>query len=194
MNQNNIFYRPTRFWWIPLLTGLLFIGFGIWCLCNPVSSLMIMAYIFAGGVGAVGLFNLVYGFSNVKNNHGWGWAVACGIIEILCSIWLFFLPSTWLTQGFIFCVGLYIIFVSINAISESFMMNGFASLISVFLFLLLLVSIGCACFFLVGPVMGSLVVWLYIGISFITYGVFRVILSLILRKFNNNFPSGETAD
>lgn len=189
MEKSDLFYKPTRFWWIPLVTGIVFIGFGIWCLCNPVASLTIMAYIFAGGVGAVGLFNLIYGFANVKNNHGWGWAVACGIIEILCSVWLFFLPASWLTQGFIFCVGLYIIFVAINAISESFVMYNYSSFWSVWLFLLLLVSIVCACFFLAGPILGGIAVWLYIGISFITYGVARVLLSFKLKKINdNNFP------
>lgn len=188
MDKSNLFYRPTNFWWIPMLTGLVFIGFGIWCLCNPVSSLTIMAYIFAGGLGAVGIFNLIYGFANIRNNHGWGWAVACGIIEILCSIWLFFLPSALLTEAFIFCAGLYIIFVAINAISESFVMYSFSSYWSIWLFLLLLVSVVTACMFLAGPVMGAMAVWLYIGISFITYGVFRVLFSFKLKHINNNLP------
>lgn len=187
MNTNDLFYRVTKFWWIPMLTGLIFIGFGIWCLCNPVSSLTLMAYIFAGGIGAVGIFNLIYGFANVRNNHGWGWAVACGIIEILVAIWLFFLPSPTLTQAFIFCVGLYIIFVSINAISESFVMYSYSSFWSVWLFLLLLVSIICACFFLAAPIMGAMAVWIYIGVSFITYGVFRVLFSLKIKRINSNF-------
>ena len=189
MSGNDLFYRATRLWWIPLLTGCIFIGFGIWCLCNPGPSLTIMAYIFSGAIGVVGLFNLIYGFMNVRNNHGWGWPVACGIIEILISIWLFFLPSSYLIQAFVFCAGLYIIFVSINAISESFVIYSFSSFWSVWLFLLLLVSIVCACMFLAGPVMGAMAVWLYIGISFITYGVFRVLYSLKIRRINQNLPS-----
>lgn len=188
MDTTKLFYKPTRFWWIPFIGGLIFIGFGIWCLCNPVSSLDIMAYIFAGGVGLVGIGNLVYGFANVSNNHGWGWAVACGIIEILCSIWLFFLPSNLLTQVFIFCVGLYIIFVSVNAISESYMIYRYSALWSVWFFMLLLVSIVCACIFLAAPIVGAVALWIYIGISFITYGVFRVMMSLKLKRINNDFP------
>lgn len=186
-NSNKFFYNITKFWWIPLVTGLIFIGFGVWCLCNPVASITLMAYIFAGGVGAVGIFNLIYGFANVKNNHGWGWPVACGIIEILVSVWLFFLPSSNLVSAFIFCVGLYIIFVSINAISESFVMYSYSTFWSVWLFLLLACSIVCGCIFLAGPIVGTLAVWLYIGISFITYGVARVLLSLKLKRINKDF-------
>ncbi|MCH5229020.1 MAG: DUF308 domain-containing protein [Muribaculaceae bacterium] len=191
MDRSKLFYNATRFWWIPLLSGLVFIGFGIWCLCNPVSSLTIMPYIFAGGVGAVGIGNLIYGFANVKNNHGWGWSVACGIIEILCSVWLFFLPSNLLTQAFIFCVGLYLIFVSINAISESFVMYSYSVFWSLWIFMLLLVSVVCACFFLAGPIMGNMAVWIYIGISFITYGVARVLLSFKIKKINKDFQESD---
>lgn len=193
MDKSDLFYNPTRLWWVPFIGGLIFIGFGIWCICNPISSLTIMAYIFAGALGAVGIFNLIYGFVNVKSNHGWGWSVACGIIEILCSIWLFFLPSGLLTEALIFCSGLYIIFVSVNAISESFVMYSFSSFWSVWLFLLLLVAIVCACMFLVGPVMGASATWLYIGISFITYGVARCLFSLKLNRINKDHftPEGE---
>lgn len=186
-NPNNLFFQATKFWWIPLLTGLVFIGFGVWCLCNPVSSITLMAYIFAGSLGAVGIFNLVYGFANVRSYHGWGWSVACGIIEILVAIWLFFIPSNSLVQAFIFCVGLYIIFVAINSISESFVMYSYSTFWSVWLFLLLACSIVCACIFLAGPIVGTLAVWLYIGISFITYGVARVLLSFKLLKINSDF-------
>lgn len=32
MNLNDITRGITRYWWFPLLTGLLSIGIGIWCL------------------------------------------------------------------------------------------------------------------------------------------------------------------
>lgn len=187
MERSNFIYGLTKFWWIPLITGLAFIGFGVWCLCNPVESLKILAYIFAGALGAVGIFNLIFGFANITSSHGWGWAVACGIIEILCSIWLFFLPSPLLTSAFIFAMGIYIIFVSVNAIGESFMMSGYASFWLVWLMLLLFASIIFSCIFLAGPIVGGIAVWLWIGISFICYGTFRVLFSLKIKRINNNF-------
>lgn len=186
-----MFYDVTKLWWLPIITGLVFIGFGVWCLCNPIPSLKIMAYIFAGGLGAVGIINLIYGFVNVRSNHGWGWSVACGVLEILFSVWLFFLPSGTLTQAFVFCVGLYIIFVSINAIAESFVIYGYSTFWSVWLFLLLLVSIICACIFLAAPIVGGLATWIYIGVAFLTYGVFRVLSSFKIKKINSGFGEGQ---
>ncbi|MCH5232192.1 MAG: DUF308 domain-containing protein [Muribaculaceae bacterium] len=186
MDRTKYIYNNTRFWWIPLLTGLIFIGFGTWCLSNPSASLAIMAYIFAGAVGCVGIFNMILGFSNISNTHGWGWSVACGIVEILCAIWLFFLPSPSLTEAFIFCMGLYIIFVAINGISESFVMYSYSSFWSVWMFLLLVVAIVCACIFLAGPVVGNIAEWLYIGISFITYGAYRIMYSFKMKRINND--------
>ena len=187
MERSNFIYGITKFWWIPLLTGLMFIGFGVWCLCNPVSSLTILAYIFAGGIGGAGIFNLIYGFTNAASNHGWGWSVACGIIEILVAIWLFFLPSNLLTSAFIFAIGLYLIFVGVNAICEAVMINSFAPFWLLWFLALLAVSIFCACVFLIAPIMGGIAVWIYIGISFICYGVYRVMLSLKMKRINQNF-------
>ena len=187
MENSNYIHGLTRFWWIPFITGLIFIGFGVWCLCNPTSSLEIMAYIFAGAVGAAGIFSLIYGFSNINTSHGWGWSVACGIIEILCSIWLFFLPAPVLTSAFIFAVGLYIIFVAINAIGECFLLSSYAPFWLVWLLLLLFGAIIFACIFLAAPIVGGIAIWLYIGISFICWGVYRVLYSIKINRINKQF-------
>ena len=50
----------TRYWWMPLITGLLSIAIGIWCLCSPDSSLPVLAYVFAGVVIAAGIVNLAF--------------------------------------------------------------------------------------------------------------------------------------
>ena len=189
MERTNYIQGLTRFWWVPLITGLIFIGFGIWCLCNPVSSLELMAYIFAGAVGAGGILSLIFGFTNISNNTGWGWSVACGIIEILCSIWLFFLPAPVLTTAFIFAVGLYIIFVSINGIGESLLLSTYAPFWLIGLLLLIFGAIIFACIFLAAPIVGGIAVWIYIGISFICYGVYRVLYSAKIHKINQHFNS-----
>lgn len=186
MEKNNYFYGITRLWWMPLITGLIFIGFGIWCLCDPAPSLELFAYIFAGGLGAVGIFNTIYGLCNSGSNNGWGWALACGILEILVAIWLFFLPPAILTTAFVWGMGIYIIIMAIWAICDSFMVSRYASFWGGWLILFLLVSLFFACIFVLGPVGPSIAGWLYIGISFISYGVYRVLYSCKLARINKN--------
>lgn len=187
MEKSNYFYGLTKLWWIPLITGLIFIGFGIWCLCDPAPSLSILAYIFAGAIGAVGIFNVVYGFSNVSSYHGWGWAVGAGIIEILFSIFLFFIPSPALTWIFVYGVGLYIIFMTVFSFFDGLNMSRSSSFSMFWTVLFLLAALVFACIFIFSPVGTAVFGWLWIGISFICYGVYRVLLSCNLRSINKNF-------
>lgn len=184
MERNNYFSGITRLWWLPLLSGLIFIGFGVWCLCDPSASLPILAYIFAGFIGLIGIFNLVYGLANVNNNSGWGWAMGGGIVEILFSILLFFIPTPVLTWVFVYGVGIYIIFMSIYSFCDSYAMSRYSSSLFWLLLVFLLASIVFALIFILGPIGGAIVGWLWIGISFLCYGVFRILIACKIYNIN----------
>lgn len=187
MEKSNFFYGLTRFWWMPLISGLIFIGFGAWCLCDPSASLPILAYIFAGFIGVIGIFNLFYGLSNANANNGYGWAMAAGIVEILFSILLFFIPTAILTWVFCYGIGIYIIFMSIYAFCESFMMSKYSSIWFWIFMLFLLVALVFALIFILGPVGTTMMGWLYIGISFVCYGIYRIMFACKIKKINNDF-------
>lgn len=205
--ETSDYYRGLiRLWWLPLLSGLIFIGLGVWCLCAPVSFLNVMAYVFAGLFGAVGLFNLIYGIANFNNNPGWGWAVAGGIVEILFCFFLFFIPESILAYVFVYGVGLYVIFMAIYTFFEYFMAarsNGFWFFCII---LLSLASIAFAIMFIVGPgaselvgsvtaplagtVVPAVIGWLWMGVSFLCYGAYRMILACRIKALNDSYKSG----
>lgn len=160
-----------------MITGLLSIAIGIWCLCSPDSSLPVLAYVFAGIVIAAGIVNVIFAGANSRIMPGWGWALALGLIEVICGIWLYTLPESMLIVTFIYTIGVYLIFVTINAICESCMLYTYSSGMTGWLLALLLVTLAFAVIFLAGPVVGGVAVWLYIGISFITFGCYRIALS-----------------
>lgn len=187
MEKSNFFYGLTRYWWMPLISGLIFIGFGVWCLCDPGASMPIIAYIFAGLIGLVGIINLCYGLASVNSYHGSGWAMAAGIIEILFSIFLFFVPTAILTWVFAYGVGIYIIFMSVYAFCESFMISRYSTMWFWWFILFLLVALVFALIFILGPVGTTMMGWLYIGISFICYGIYRIMLACKIKKINENF-------
>lgn len=175
----------TRLWWLPLVTGLLSIGIGIWCLCSPDSSLPVLAYVFAGLIIAAGVINIAFSIANTQVMPGWGWSLALGLIEIICGIWLYTLPADMLVVTFIYTIGIYLIFVTINAICESWMLYTYSSGWIGLLLAFLLITLAFAVIFLAGPVIGGVAVWLYIGISFISFGCYRMALAFKLRKLNH---------
>lgn len=184
MERSNYFFGLTRFWWVPLITGLVFIGFGVWCLCAPAASLPILAYIFAGCIGAVGIFNFIYGIGSWSANHGSGWSMAAGICEILFSIFLFFMPKEMLTIAFTYGVGIYIIFMTIFSFCESFMESRYSSPLFWFILFFLIASLVFSLIYILGPIGGMVLGWLYIGISFICYGMYRILFSFRIKRIN----------
>lgn len=185
MANNYVFQGGiTRYWWIPLITGILSIVIGIWCFCAPVESMITLAYVFAGILCATGIFNLAFAFSNTRLFPMWGWSLCLGILELMCGVWMFCLPPAAMTVVFIYAIGFYLIFAAINAICESCTFYGYSTDWFGWILAILLVTLFFAVLFMTGPVAGGIAVWMYIGISFILFGIYRLIYSAKIRKFN----------
>ncbi|MDE5975188.1 MAG: DUF308 domain-containing protein [Muribaculaceae bacterium] len=174
----------TRMWWMPFFTGLLSVVIGIWCLCSPEDSLMALAYAFSICILAAGLINSYFAIVNRNYNHEWGWNLALGLFEIIIGAWMFWLPEAQLVATFIYAVGIYLVFVCIMAICSTFTLHSTSTDWTGWLIALLLCTLVFAFVFLMGPVAGGIAVWLYIGISFITFGIYRMILALKLKRIN----------
>ena len=83
----------SRYWWIPLISGLLFFVFGIWTLCCPGESLEVLAYAFAIIFTLAGLFYIGFAAIASRWSSDWGWNLAIGILEVILGIWLLTLPA-----------------------------------------------------------------------------------------------------
>lgn len=173
-----------RMWWIPLITGLLSIALGVWCFFSPQTSLPIFAIFFACIMIVAGAMNLGYAFSNRKQNNNWGWALALGLLELICGVWLYTMPTGTLTVVFVYAVGFWLIFSAINAICESAYMSRHGWGWTLWMILLLILTIVFAFYFISDPILGLEAGWLWIGISFITFGVYRMSLAFMLNKVN----------
>lgn len=180
-----------RYWWLPIISGVIFIGLGVWCLCDPTPFLSILAYIFAGCIGAVGIFNLFYGIGNFNTNTNWGWAVAGGIVEILFSIFLFFIPDPILAYVFVYGVGLYIIFMAIYSFFENFIAARTSGFGLFWLIILAVTAIAFSLIFILGPGAPALMGWIWMGIAFLCYGAYRILLAFRVKALSDEMGSEE---
>lgn len=176
--------RIHRLWWIPILTGLLSVALGVWCFCSPQTSLPVFAIFFACILVVAGIMNLCYAFSNRSVNTNWGWSLALAIIELICGLWLYFMPLAQMTVVFVYAVGFWLIFAAINSICESATMSRFGWGWTVFMMVLLVATIFFGFYFITDPLLGLEAGWLWIGISFITFGVYRLCLAFLLNSIN----------
>lgn len=173
-----------RMWWIPLLTGVLSIALGVWCFCSPMTSLPVFAIFFACILFVAGVMNLSYAISNRRVNTNWGWSLAMGILELICGVWLYTMPVPRLTVVFVYAVGFWLIFAAINSICEAFTLARYGWGWTLLMVLLLAVTILFAFWFVSDPILGLEAGWLWVGISFITFGCYRIGLAFMLNSIN----------
>ncbi|WP_417130117.1 HdeD family acid-resistance protein [Phocaeicola sp.] len=174
-----------KYWWIPLLVGILSILAGICCLVLPIESFVLLSVLFVCILLASGLFNIAFAVTNREWNDFWGWSLARGIIELLLGMWLYLLPPTHMLLSFSYIVGFWMLFHSVIGICEScgFSHYSFKKWRSLLGFNIL--SLVCAFLFLVTPVYGGIFILVYLTGAFCFYGVFRVVVAFKFKRFND---------
>lgn len=183
--KRNFTIGLTRYWWVPLITGLICIGFGVWCFVEPSVSLPVMAYIFCAGLLVAGLLDLYFAIFNRSANLNWGWSLALGLLEIACGVWLFCMPEPVLTVAFIYAIGIWMIVAALTSVSESLYMASLAGVWwTLFYVLVLIATVVLATIFICNPIMGVEVGWLWLGLSLLFFGIYRICLSGTLYKIN----------
>lgn len=177
-----------RIWWLPMITGIVAIGLGVWTLVCPKDSLPVLAYIFAGCLCGAGVFNFIYSFLMSRYNAQWGWALVIGILDILAGVWLFTLPESILVTTFIYIVAIWLLCVAINSVVESLVMASFSPFWLFWMILLLIASIVFIGIFIFNPITTGVVAWMWLGLSLIVYGVYRIILAFHIRNLKKLVP------
>lgn len=174
----------TRFWWIPLLTGLVSVGFGIWCLLAPVSAIPFFSYLFCAGLIVAGILNLSYAFTTTGFASNWGWAMALGFLEVIAGVWMLTLPAEVLSVAFVYAVGVWILVSAIMSVAEAGVMSSLSAGWIVWMVLLLIATVVFAIIFLTNPIAGGVAVWLYMGLALIFFGCYRCSLAFQVKSIN----------
>lgn len=170
------------FWWLPLLSGLICVGLGLWTLFSPASAMIVLAYTFAVCLVLTGGLNVGLSVALSKITPGWGWSLALGLLELVAGIWLLALPEVTVVSTFVFVAGFFIIVAAINSLCEAFALSFYSGWWVLWSILLLIATIVLAIIFVSNPIGGGVIVWLWIGLSFITFGVYRVTFAFGLRS------------
>ena len=171
----------SRYWWIPLISGLIFIAFGIWTFCCPKESIEVLAYAFANWFTIAGFFYTAFAFAASRWSSDWGWSLAVGILEVIFGFWMLFLSTDQLIIAFMFIAGFWLLFAAINACCESFAVSAGNPGWTVVSVVFLVLTVIFAVVFLSNPIVGGIAVWLWLGLSLLSYGVFKIVLACKLK-------------
>lgn len=181
--------KAVKYWWISLLVGLLGIVAGICCFVTPAGSLMAITNVFIILLMLGGILDIVFAVSNRKYSSSWGWNLAGGILELLLGILLLTMPLPSVTTVFVYMIGFWILFRSVMGIGEScelqmYNVKGWGWLLA-----LSILSVLFSFMFFMSPLFGGVFITIYVGLSFLFYGIFRIALAFELRRIGKDMKN-----
>jgi uncharacterized membrane protein HdeD (DUF308 family) len=169
-----------RHWWLLLINGVLLIAVGIWVIRSPFQSYLVLSWLFAIGVIGTGILDIVFAWTN-RHSKRWIWWMLAGIADVVVGTYLF--NNKLITILLLpIIIGLWTFYKAFMAIGDAIHIRSyhfgnwrrllFMAVLAVFMALLLL-----AC-----PVIGIENIFFFSGLAIIAVGLFRLYLSLKLRK------------
>jgi uncharacterized membrane protein HdeD (DUF308 family) len=162
-------------WWVVLVVGIIFLGFGIVMLFNVAAGATAIAII----VGAFLIFDgLVEVISGGRRGHSRGWAVVLGILLVIGGVVVIVWPGvTFLVIAIVWGVTLLVGGIVRSIAAATLRGYGWGWLI-----LLGVLEAILGILMLAWPDVTAYVILLLIGIYSIVAGILQIVLSFQLRK------------
>lgn len=180
--MKDVIENTLKYWYIPLILGLIFIGLGAWVFATPVGSFLTLAILFSLGFIVTGALETFYAVSNRKDLRNWGWYLIGGIFGLIIGIHLVSRPG--LSALILsFYIGFWMLFRSVMTISTSIDLKDSGEKKWGWILVLGISGIIFSLLLLWNPVLTGITVVLWTGFGFITLGLFHIILSFRIRKF-----------
>lgn len=178
--ENYPSFRPGKFWYLPLISGILCVLLSIWVMKTPLESFLTLSIFFAAMFFVQGIFEIFRAFGN-SQHKGWGWSLAFGIIDLVFGILLLSSPAV-SASVLVLYVGFMLMFRSISGIGFAVDLKemGVKSWVGPLLFSILGIIVSAIMIF--NPLLGGLTIIMYTAIALLMVGIFQIILSFALKK------------
>ena len=166
-------------WWAVGLRGILGILFGLICLLTPGLAVEVFVILFAAYMLVDGVFAIIGGIKAARNGERWGLLILEGIVDLAAGLVAVLWPAITLV-ALIWIIAIWAIVTGALMLSAAFTLNldhgrwwlalgGIASII----FGILLV---------IEPLIGAVVLTMWIGAYAIVFGIFLLILAFQLHS------------
>jgi len=181
MNQEVIVSEKSRIWWVPLLFGVLFILIGIWMLRSPVESFEKITKYIGVIILISGIIQSFFTIKDLRGTPGWGFQLAGDLFDVAVGAALIASPSLLLKLITLF-VGIWLIVNSIAIFMKAAEARKDQNKYWTWGFALGIVLMLLAILFLWHPTLIGISIAIWTGLAFIFLGIFRIVLTLRLRK------------
>lgn len=173
--------NAVKYWYIPLIVGILFVVCGIYAFVSPLSTYLALAVLFSVSFIVSGVGDMAFAMANGKALKGWGWYLISGLLSLIMGIYLVAYPQVSMSI-LPLVVGFTLLFRSCQLLGFSLDLKGsgikgwgyvtFISVLGILFCFLLLAN----------PIFTSISIVVLTALSFIFIGFAYVILSFNLKK------------
>lgn len=177
--------NAVKYWYIPLLVGILFVVISIVVFTSPMGSLLALSLLFALSFLFGGLSEVVFSIVNRDRLDNWGWSLAFGILTFIVGISLVSHPELSISVLALY-IGFLLLFRSIASISFAMDIKKYGS--KDWGGLLAFGILGAIVSFILiwNPLFAGLSVVVLVALSFLFTGLFSILLAMQLRKLHKS--------
>ncbi|MCK5134920.1 MAG: DUF308 domain-containing protein [Bacteroidales bacterium] len=170
-----------RSWWMYLLNGILLIVLGIWMLTMPRESFETLSLIIGLIVSITGVLETILAFYYRKVHKEWGWNISGGILDIIIGVFLIVNPNIIMVLITLF-ISFWLILGGILVTRKAIDLRkqGRKNWIWILLFGILILLLAVVLIW--HPQIVGITMMFWLAISFVSLGVFRVVLAFNLKS------------
>jgi uncharacterized membrane protein HdeD (DUF308 family) len=181
MNAVNNGNASSKYWWIPLISGLTLLFFGLWFLLAPEESVRSVTIVFGLIILVSGAFEIYTAFNRRKTVINYLSFVWGGLLNVVLGVLLILNPETilWVIS---LLIGIWLIFKGGEQINRGFKLkkNKNPNWSRQVVFGVVLLVLGIVIIWHPEIIGFSIALWA--ALAFILIGVFRIYLALQYRK------------
>ena len=169
-----------KYWYIPLVVGILFLLLGIYTFASPLESYLALSFIFSMSFLLSGFAEIFFSISNREELANWGWTLIFGVITSLIGILLLARPEISITT-LPFYVGFVVLARAVGSVSFALDLKGYGVKDWGYLMFVGILGVIFGFILLWNPVIASLTVIVWTGLGLVLSGIFSIYLSFRLR-------------
>ena len=166
-------------WWAVGLRGILGILFGLICLLTPGVAVEVFVILFSAYMLVDGVFAIVSGIKSARNGERWGLLILEGIVDLAAGVVAFLWPAITLV-ALIWIIAVWAVVSGVLMLSAAFTLNidhgrwwlALGGIASVIFGILLVIE----------PLIGAVVLTLWIGAYALVFGVFLLVVAFHLHS------------
>ncbi len=172
-------------WWVSLVLGIMFVVVALWLMFQPGDGYAALVVVFSICMFISGILEVVFAAINREILPGWGWYLACGIIDVILGLVLICFP--FVTAMVIpFILAFWIMFRGFTAVGYAMDLNRFGVKGWGWYLVFGVLAIICSLSIIWQPTAGALASVYIVAFAFLFMGFFRIMLAFDLRSLYKN--------